>query len=141
MYAGVIQIGLARSVRLGQGSQVQITCKRPMNLQVDGEPWALKEPSVVNIDHLNQALMLRPSEANNASHRSIAEITAVLDMAEASQVISPAQRLALLREFANREIGGAPHGSHGSGRSGGIRSNRVNRGSSVHVNTSMDETL
>lgn len=57
LHMGVIQIGLGRSVRLGQGKKVEITCKKPMNLQVDGEPWRLQRPAVITAEQRTALIM------------------------------------------------------------------------------------
>lgn len=57
-HMGRIQSKLSSGYRLGQGSTVNITSRKALPVQVDGEPFMLA-PSVTTVTFKNQAIMLR----------------------------------------------------------------------------------
>eukprot|EP00007_Cunea_sp_BSH-02190019_P000520 CAMPEP_0174238350 /NCGR_PEP_ID=MMETSP0417-20130205/11078_1 /TAXON_ID=242541 /ORGANISM="Mayorella sp, Strain BSH-02190019" /LENGTH=785 /DNA_ID=CAMNT_0015317179 /DNA_START=263 /DNA_END=2617 /DNA_ORIENTATION=+ len=56
-HVGSIVSGLGRASRLGQGSRIQVECRRQVAVQADGEPWRM-EPGRIEISHHNKACML-----------------------------------------------------------------------------------
>ncbi|KAL7288695.1 hypothetical protein TKK_0017420 [Trichogramma kaykai] len=58
LHCAQLQVGLSQPIRLGQANRVKIILKKPCAMQVDGEPWS-QSPGTFNIEHVNQALMLK----------------------------------------------------------------------------------
>eukprot|EP00850_Spirogloea_muscicola_P007968 SM000041S15527 [mRNA] locus=s41:656264:658893:+ [translate_table: standard] len=94
-HLGKLQVGLSRALRLGQGREVKVWTTATLPIQVDGEPW-VQQPCCITV------FMLRRVVGHKEAGRAAAAVLEVLDDTERRGVITPAQRRALLREFALR---------------------------------------
>ena len=96
LHLGQLQVGLASACLLRQCDKVRIEMRKKYPVQVDGEPW-MQEPCVITINptlnkegERRQAYMLR--RTNTEMGEVMVEMAAVLDWAEATEVISSGQR-------------------------------------------------
>uniref|UniRef100_A0A6S8B0V1 Diacylglycerol kinase n=2 Tax=Aplanochytrium stocchinoi TaxID=215587 RepID=A0A6S8B0V1_9STRA len=98
---GAAQVGLARPMRLCQGSRIRITTGKSLPVQVDGEPFIMDPNQCIDISHRNQAHVL--SMAHLVDEIDKHKVTAdVIDWAFTSAVIDTRQRDLLLSEISRR---------------------------------------
>lgn len=57
-HLGRMQARMARGIRIGQASQIQIISQRRIPAQVDGEPWVM-QPSTITVTQKNRVPMLQ----------------------------------------------------------------------------------
>eukprot|EP00850_Spirogloea_muscicola_P009676 SM000054S18162 [mRNA] locus=s54:748531:751158:- [translate_table: standard] len=94
-HLGKLQVGLSRALRLGQGREVKVWTTATLPIQIDGEPW-VQQPCCITV------FMLRRVVGHEEAGQAAAAVLEVLDDTERRGVITPAQRRALLQEFALR---------------------------------------
>lgn len=99
-HLGQLQVGLSRALRLRQCRRAVVVTSSSLAVQVDGEPWLQRPPSVFDIAASPApARMLRRLETGPAA-RLAASVRDALTAAERKGVITPAQRAALETELA-----------------------------------------
>ena len=106
-YLMSLMYGLLFSSFQAQGREVIITTEGPLPVQVDGEPWGVKENCRIRISLRGQALMLAPANGTPALLRHVNSsltrtLEDVLHWGSAQGILQPAQRDALLTEFSKR---------------------------------------
>jgi len=105
-HLGAAQVGLYSARRLAQASQVRITTKVALPVEVDGEPWWFAKDGEITIKFKSQAFMLARSQE---SSQRVA--TDVVEWALQRNIIDTRQRNELMKEIARRARRTSPYTS------------------------------